>query len=245
MPEPRIISWFSCGAASALATKLTPKSIPVYCDTGAEHPDNKRFLRDCEKWFGRKVVKLRSDQYVDTWDVWTKERYLSGIHGAPCTRTLKIGPRLEYQRPTDIHVFGYTYDGADRKRARAFRTNYPELTVQTPLIQRYVTKAECLAIVKRAGIQLPILYGLGFQNNNCMPCVKASAPGYWALVRKEFPDKFQRMVKLSRELDVRLTIIKGERCFIDEIPLDYPTTNPIVPSCDFLCSAVELSLDKV
>ena len=39
----RTICWFSCGAASAVATKLTlkdtPDAIVAYCETGAEHPD--------------------------------------------------------------------------------------------------------------------------------------------------------------------------------------------------------------
>lgn len=54
--ERRTICWFSCGAASAVAAKLTladaaqgkpPLETGVwiaYCETGAEHPDNERFL---------------------------------------------------------------------------------------------------------------------------------------------------------------------------------------------------------
>ena len=45
----RTISWFSCGAASAVATKLMPDAEPVYCETGSEHPDNERFFFDCEQ----------------------------------------------------------------------------------------------------------------------------------------------------------------------------------------------------
>ena len=59
----RIISWFSCGAASAVATKLLLSEKPerfdvrvVYCETGSEHPDNERFLADCENWFGQSVL---------------------------------------------------------------------------------------------------------------------------------------------------------------------------------------------
>lgn len=59
----RTISWFSCGAASAVATKMTPEAVPVYCETRAEHPDNERFLADCERWFGRKIERLRNDAY--------------------------------------------------------------------------------------------------------------------------------------------------------------------------------------
>lgn len=87
--EPRILCWFSCGAASAVATKMILNEypdkdvIPVYCDTNSEHEDNVRFLSDCEKWFGKPVTILKSGEYEDTWDVWEKRRYLSGVKGAP------------------------------------------------------------------------------------------------------------------------------------------------------------------
>ena len=89
-------------------------------------------------------------------------------------------------------------------------------------------------MVQRAGIALPPLYALGFSNNNCIPCVKAQSPSYWALVRREFPEKFERMARLSRELGVTLaknTTGERERMFIDEIPLDQAVTDPIQPSC--------------
>ncbi len=239
MTDSRILSWFSCGAASAVATKLFPEAIPVYCQTGAEHPDNVRFMNDCQTWFCRPIVKLKSTDYEDTWDVWEKTRWLAGINGARCTTELKVGPRLKFQKPTDTHVFGYTADAPDAARAERLRANYPEMTIMTPLIARGITKAACLDMIQRAQIDLPPLYAMGFQNNNCIPCVKATSPAYWALIRKNFPDKFDRMAKLSRELDVRLCRIDDERRFIDEIPEDHPTTNPIQPSCDFLCHIAE------
>lgn len=51
----RTVCWFSAGAASAIATKLMlcddPDAIIAYCETGAEHPDNERFVADCVRWF--------------------------------------------------------------------------------------------------------------------------------------------------------------------------------------------------
>lgn len=234
----RTIGWFSCGAASAVAVKLTGAQ-PVYCETGSEHPDNERFMSDCEQWIGQRVTRLRSDEYADTWDVWNRTRWLAGINGARCTIELKVGPRLKFQRPDDIHVFGYTADGPDVDRAGRLRGTYPEMTIKTPLIERGLTKAACLDMVQRAGIKLPPMYAMGFHNNNCIPCVKATSPAYWALVRKQFPAKFARMAMLSRDLDVRLCRINGERSFIDEIPANQSTTDPIQPSCDFLCHIAE------
>lgn len=251
----RIVSWFSCGAASAVATKLTirkfgprPNNLSgdvwiAYCETGAEHADNVRFLADCEDWFGQSVVRLKSAEYASTWDVWEKTKWLAGIDGARCTGELKFAPRLDFQRVDDIHVFGYTADANDVKRAARLRMNYPEMQIETPLIDAGITKEACLAMIAGASIEIPAMYKLGFQNNNCIPCVKATSPNYWALMRKAFPEQFDRMAKLSRELDVRLTRIKGERCFIDEIPLDHPTIDPIAPACDFLCHLASLGLD--
>ena len=244
----RVLSWFSCGAASAVATKLAlaehgARVVPVYCATNAEHADNARFMADCERWFGVPITVIQSEKYADTWDVWTKRRYLAGIDGAICTAEMKIGPRLAFQRPHDEHVFGYTADAADVSRADKFRRNWFELKVHTPLIERGITKAACLAMIKSAGIDAPVTYAMGFQNNNCIPCVKATSPDYWSLVRQRFPAEFTRMAKLSRELDVRLSRIRDERVFIDEIPADWPTTNPIVPSCDFMCVIAEQEIE--
>lgn len=234
----RTVCWFSCGAASAVATKLTlgqREATVAYCETGGEHSDNERFMADCERWFGQPVERLHTPEYADTWDVWEKTRWLAGINGARCTAELKVTPRLVFQRRDDTHVFGYTADARDVERAEKVKANFPDLTLEFPLIERGLDKAACLEMVQRAGIRLPVLYSLGFHNNNCIPCVKATSPSYWALVRQNFPAEFDRMAKLSRELDVRLCRIKGERSFIDEIPLDHPTTDPIVPSCDLLC----------
>lgn len=184
MNDRRTISWFSCGAASAVATKFYPLAQPVYCETGSEHPDNGRFMKDCEKWFGRSITLLRSDKYADTWGCWEDGQYLAGNAGAPCTLALKVQPRLAFQKPDDIHVFGYTADAADINRAGRLKANYPELTVQLPLIERGLTKAACLDLLVRAGLKPPAPYALGFSTSNCLPCVKDSPKARHPLIQQ-------------------------------------------------------------
>lgn len=247
----RVISWFGAGAASAVASCLTvrefPEAIIAYCETNAEHPDNERFIADCVRWFNAPVTRLSNSEYLDTWDVWEQRRYLSGNDGAPCTGALKRQPREKFQQPGDVHVFGYTADKADIDRAIRLVRRYPKLVIKTPLIERGLDKAACLALVAAAGIELPAMYKLGFSNNNCVPCPKASGKTYWAAVRLHFPEQFERMAKLSRELGARLVILgqkddKNIRGFIDEVPADWPTLNPISPACDFLCHMAERDL---
>ena len=235
----RTVAWFSAGAASAIAAKMTAPDVIAYCETGAEDSDNERFLLDCQAWFGQEVVRLKSDEYIDTWDVWEKKKYISGVAGAPCTGALKVQPRLAFQRPDDVHIFGYTADSRDVSRFKALGEAWPDLNIKAPLIERGITKAGCLAMIERAGITPPRLYALGFANANCIPCCKATSPDYWSLVRMHYPDEFGRMAELSRRLGARLARVDGERVFIDEVPEDQPTTEAISPECDFLCSIAE------
>lgn len=180
----------------------------------SEHEDNERFAADCEKWIGQPIINLRSTEFADTWAVWGARRYIAGIAGAPCTTHLKKAVRYEFQRPTDIHVFGFTAE--EKKRADRFRETNFELMVDFPLIDAKLRKPDCHAIVRDAGIVLPAMYLLGFDNNNCIGCPKGGA-GYWNMVRRHFPDRFDRMALLSRSLGARLIRQDGQRIFLDEL----------------------------
>jgi hypothetical protein len=61
-------------------------------------------------------------------------------------------------------------------------------------------------------------------------------------MRLHFPAQFSRMAELSRRLGARLTRIANERIFIDEIPANWPTLNPLAPACDFLCQIASQDL---
>lgn len=236
------MAWFSSGAASAVAVKISEPDVIAYCCTGSEDVDNQRFLQDCESWFGRTIEILKSEKYDSTWDVWEQRKYLAGISGAPCTSELKRIPRELFQRPSDVHIFGYTADSGDVRRASLLRENWPDLNIETPLIDAGLTKAACLSLIASAGIDPPRVYAMGFPNANCIPCVKATSPSYWALVRRNFPQEFTRMANLARSLDVKLARQNGERVFIDDIPDDQPVTEAMSPECDMLCGLVEKDL---
>lgn len=248
---PRTIIWWSTGAASAVVARLMlrqePEAIIARCETSNEDPDNYRFEADVMRRLNRSVTILKSDKYDSVWDVWQERRYIAGIDGAPCTVEMKIAPRIAFQLPNDIHVFGYTADAADVDRFERLKANYPELTVRVPLIEHGITKAASMAMVQSWGIDLPRSYAMGFPNANCLGtgCGKATSPDYWSLYRHHFPDQFARTAAYAREIGARLTRINNERIYIDEIPADWPMTNPIVPACDFLCHLASMDLEAV
>lgn len=243
----RVLSWFSCGDASAVAAKLTVEKYGdrcevLYCDTFAyEHPDNRRFFADVEKWLGREIKVLRSEEYRDIYDVFERTRWLVGVGGARCTTELKKNVRKGYQVPDDIHVFGFTAD--EQRRVDRFWKENPELFAEFPLIESGITKAGCHERIRQAGIEIPAMYRLGYKNNNCIGCVKGQS-GYWNKIRKDFPAVFAKMAATERSLGAAICKKEGvtdgkrwrKRVFLDELPADAGRHEPEADiECGVLC----------
>jgi hypothetical protein len=219
----RIVCWFSCGAASAVATKLAiidnDGSIPLVvarCIVREEHEDNERFANECEEWFGVPITNLIAEKFDGSiYEVFRKRSYISGIAGAPCTLELKKEVRKKFELPNDCHVFGYCADEQGRWDRFIDANN---ISAISPLIDRGLEHSDCLAIVKDAGIKLPEMYNLGYKHNNCKGCCKSTGAGYWNKIREDFPDMFEKMSVESRRLGARIIRVKEERIFLDELP---------------------------
>lgn len=241
----RVVCWFSCGATSAVASKLAldkyKNTLPVeivYCDTRSEHPDNYRFLKDCEEWYGQEIIKLHNPKYWDIWEVFQKENYLSGIHGARCTLELKKKLRMDFEDlESDVQVFGY--DADEGKRIAKFIKNNPEVSAEFILYDLGIDKPKALRTLMKAGIDVPYMYKLGYKNNNCIGCVKG-AKGYWNKIRVDFPNVFERMAREEQRLGAKMNIIniKGKPTHLSlyDLPENagrYKSELPI--SCDIVC----------
>jgi hypothetical protein len=171
----RIVCQFSCGAASAVATKLAIAEhgavLILNAFVSEEHPDNRRFLADCECWFGQPVTVVRDRKYgASVREVWKRRRFIIGHGGASCRKAVKTAMLDAMLEPDDVIVLGYTAEEAGRLDDFIDANN--SRRVLAPLIERGLTKADCLAIVERAGIELPLMYRLGYGNANCIGCCK-------------------------------------------------------------------------
>jgi hypothetical protein len=219
----RIVCWFSCGAASAVATKLAivenDGKLPLVvarCIVREEHPDNDRFSDDCEKWFGVPITNLMNEKYDGSiYEVFKARKYISGVAGAPCTLLLKKDVRIAFQKQTDRHVFGYCSEEQGRFDSFLDANN---IDAVSPLIERGLEHKDCLAMVDKAGIDLPVMYKLGFQHNNCIGCCKATGAGYWNKIRDDFPDYFYRMCDESEKVGAKMVKVGGDRISLRDLP---------------------------
>ncbi len=250
MTLPRIICRFSCGVASAVATKLTlakyarERITITYCDPGSEHPDNARFLADCVRWFNHPIITLKSEKYADTWAVWEGEKFITSKDGAPCTGILKREPTYATALPDDVLVFGYTAE--ETKRAKRFQVQNFEQACEFPLIEAGLDKSDCRAMVDRAGIVLPAMYLLGFHNNNCVGCCKAGM-GYWNRIRVFFPLVFAKMAALQRKLGPGSALWReddGTPILLDDLdPKRGNHDTEPKTECSLLCHIAEQNLE--
>lgn len=247
----RIVCQFSCGAASAVATKLALAQYGATRDVQIinaflkeEHEDNRRFAADCERWFAKPITVLTNEKFEGSVvNVFRKKQYLMGPMGAPCSRMLKRDLLDKWKQPGDVMVFGYTAEESDR--LDDFRERNPDRPVIAPLIDAGLSKADCKAMVQRADIVLPTMYLLGYDNANCIGCVKGGE-GYWRAIRIDFPDYFEAICLLQDEigsgswfLRYRSGPRKGERFPLRELPAGEPRRNEQLPSCSFFCEMAE------
>lgn len=211
-----IICWWSGGITSAVACKVAidlyglNRCRVVMIDTKNEHPDTYRFLMDCERWYGLSIESITGigEKYNSIQDVWIKNKSLNVSHGAVCSSELKRRVREKWQKENNYthQVFGFEFDKKEFNRAMSMTLNHSKAKPIFPLLMMGYDKSRCIDIVKEAGIDVPEMYLIGFNNNNCFKtgCVQGGI-GYWQKMKREFPEKFNAMA----EMEHKLTDIKG------------------------------------
>lgn len=244
----RIVCQFSCGAASAVATKLALAQYGATHDVQIinafvkeEHEDNRRFLADCEKWFDRPVTVLADEKYgASTIEIFRRKQFIKSRYGAACTTELKRKLLDKWKQPGDVMVFGYTVEEVER--LEDFQERNPDRPVIAPLIDAGLSKEDCKSMVTRAGIELPMMYRMGYENANCIGCVKGGE-GYFRAIREDFPEQFKELADLQESIGPNAYLfrnrITGERYSLREIPDGPARRNEKLPSCSFFCEIAE------
>lgn len=235
----QILAWFSCGVTSAVAIKLYKERNPndklkiYYIHIDSAHSDNERFIKECEQWYREKINIVKSPKYKDQFEVIKGEKFINSPYGAPCTRILKKDVRKEVESTVDFNgqIFGFEYSKKEVNRAIRFSEQNPKTKPIFPLIDAKVTKNQCADILIKSGIKLPTMYELGYNNNNCIGCVKGGK-GYWNKIRKDFPDYFKKMKEKEK--------LVGASCIKNKFLKDLKTNEgkhekTLAPDCSTFC----------
>lgn len=253
----RHVCQFSCGAASAVATKIilaeqSPEDVLIVnAFIQEEHADNRRFATDCERWFDHSITVLRDEKYgASTHEVWRRRKFIKHRNFAWCSQTLKRDLLKSVVADGDIQVFGFTSE--EENRFDSICDRYPLESFRAPLIERGLTKKDCLAVIQRAGIKLPEMYLRGYDNANCIGCPKGGQ-AYWQNIRADFPEQFVQIQTIQENINkdganflrFRSGPRKGERMSLADLPPGRGDmrTEPNF-SCSFFCALVEQEWEK-
>lgn len=227
------VAWFSGGVSSFIAIYLRKDTIDeiFYIDISDQHPDTLRFLNDCEKALGKEIKILRSEiESVN--DVIKKWRFINSPYGAKCTQILKKKVRQDWEKEQEgemVYVWGY--DSTEQHRADRLKETMPEYEHIFPLLDENLSKEDVHGMLQRLGIKRPMMYEMGYRNNNCIGCVKGGM-GYWNKIRKDFPEVFEERAKLEREIG--RSCIKG--VFLDELdPNRGRLEDEVMEECGIMC----------
>lgn len=211
MEKDDIICWWSGGVTSAVAIWIAIQIFGIercrilFIDTFNEHDDTYRFKKDCEHWYGKEIETISGigEEYKHIQDVWFAFLSLNVATGAICSTKLKriVREKWEKENPNYTHqVFGF--DISEANRAVSMKMNNPHTKPIFTLLLHGLTKKKCIEELQYNFISIPLMYMLGFHNNNnCFGtgCVQGGI-GYWQKMFKEFKIKFLRMAVIERWL---------------------------------------------
>ena len=208
----------------------------IYIDIADQHPDSMRFIKDIETAIGKEVRILRSRQYRTVEECVLAFGGFKNAHNgfAPCTNWLKKRVRKEweyYHQDCELtYVWGF--DGKETARAERTVEANPQAEHEFPIIEKGLSTQEVHGLFElKFDFPRPVMYEMGYPNNNCIGCVKGGM-GYWNRIRKDFPEVFKARAELERK--VGMTMLKDRNGFIylDELAPDRGNINTeIFPDC--------------
>ena len=191
-----------------------------------------RFIKDSEKVLEKEIEVLKS-KYESVDNACKAFMFLKSAYGAKCTDVLKKRVRKEWQAQfKDYHLtYVWGFDNTEKDRANRLLESMPEFSHEFPLIDNDISKEQAHGICKRLGVARPAMYDLGYNNNNCVGCIKGGM-GYWNKIRVDFPDVFESRVRLERLIGH--SCIKG--VFLDQLdPKRGRMSDEVMPDCGIAC----------
>lgn len=201
MKKQRVVL-FSGGVGSWRAAKRvahkhgTDNLVLLFTDTKMEDKDLYRFLREAAADVGGHLVHIAEGR--DPWQVFFDQRFLGNSLVDPCSRILKRETGMRWLRANCDPKHTVLYLGIDwteehRYTAAKERFAAEGWRVEAPLCQApFLSKEQIFADLVAANINVPRLYRLGFDHNNCGGfCIKAGQAHY-ALLLKVMPQRYMR-----------------------------------------------------
>lgn len=153
----------------ALMILLTQEEAPldevVFADTGGEVPETYSYLKIVEDYLEQRGIPFRivSNRIAgrDLYDTCWHRRVFPSVVWRWSTRDFKVRPIHRYYRSLEAHInqyVGIAYDEIERMKDSM--VSY--VTNLYPLVDRKMTRANCIEVILQAGLPEPVKSGCYF-----------------------------------------------------------------------------------
>lgn len=205
------------------------KVILWFADTLAEDEDLYRFVDNCMRRWGGKLYRYCDGRTPE--QVAVDKQIIPNQKIAPCTHVLKIQPftRWLWRIPRPVTVLlGLSWTEQHRIDERQFwhkknggwkpPTGYQARIAGVyedfPLLWKPIVHFPFQYVREIMGIEIPMLYQLGFDHNNCGgECFRQSI-GNWLLLRDKCPERFMHKARwemyMQKRFETDFTIIRDQ-----------------------------------
>lgn len=194
----------SAFAAERAIQKYGRENIILYfADVKVEDPDLYRFLHDLMKRWGGRLYWYTDGRTPQ--DVWTEKKIIPNSLIAPCTYELKIKPFRQFIKAMEhLPVIYIGFKNHETKRQcntiKSYADAIPEAVVEYPLLWEPVETRKLEDICEsELGIELPLMYKLGYDYNNCGGTCCRSGKKCFIRTLKVFPKRFAQLEAWENE----------------------------------------------
>jgi Phosphoadenosine phosphosulfate reductase family len=194
MAEHTVLSYGGGVNSVALMILLVRERLPldevVFADTGGEIPETYAYVDITRKFLEphgvpfTTVAKKGPSLYENAW----RRRVLPSAIWRWSTRDYKVNPILRHYRSLGGHVNQYlaiAYDEVERMKDS--RVDY--VTNLYPLVDRRVRRADCVALIRDAGLPVP-------PKSSCFFCPFGSLDR-WRWLHETHPDLYAKAMELE------------------------------------------------
>lgn len=179
---------------TALMVLLTKKKMPldvaVFADTGDELPETYETVKVAQEYLARYGVELVTVKSKNStlYETCMRRKVIPSKVWRWSTRDFKIRPIHAYYKSLNSHIFEYlgiAYDEVERMKAS--KEGY--ITSLFPLIDRHLTRSDCVSIIEKAGLPMPIKSG-------CFIC-PFSPIWRWKYIHDAHPALYRKAMRLE------------------------------------------------
>jgi hypothetical protein len=190
-----IVSYGGGVNSTALIVFLIKNKFPidyvVFSDTGDEMPETYDYVKIMQKYLARKkvpfkIVKVRNGDSLS--DRCLRRRVVPSQLWRWCTRDMKVTPIHAFYRSLKSHIYQYMgIDYGEFYRMKPSPADY--VTNLYPLVDYKINRDECIKIIRKARLPIPVKSGCYFCPYNNME--------RWKEIYQSHPELYKFAMKIE------------------------------------------------